>query len=92
MSEFGKRFDWPRWASDDDGWDTDTGAPGIGIFARAIQVWSSSQLRPTSVSEAARVFNCDPARVIEAVTWHHWMMLAGPHDDYTRLMIEHEGE
>jgi hypothetical protein len=45
-----------------------------------------------SVAEAARVFNVDPARVIEAVEIHSWMYLSGPHDDYTRLMIEHDGE
>lgn len=86
------RFDWDRWASDDDGWDTDTGAPGIGLFAKAIQVWSTGQLRPTSLAEAARVFNCDPARVIEAVEFHPFMYFSGPDDDYTRRLIEHDGE
>lgn len=84
--------DFTRWADDVDGYDLDTGEMGIGIFARAVQVWSMQQERTTSVAEAARVFCVVPRRVVEAVDWHPWMFLAGPHDDYDRLTIEHEGE
>jgi hypothetical protein len=85
-------FEFDRWADDDNGWDGWCSAPGIALFGNAIQVWAICNGGMSSVADAARVFNCDPARIIEAVDSHYWMFLSGPHDDYARLMIEHEGE
>lgn len=87
-----RRFSFEKWADEQTEWDTDTGAPGIELFGDAVQVWSVSQLRPTSVADAARAFNIAPERIVEAVEEHYWMLLDGPADDYERLMIEHEGE
>lgn len=84
---------WDRWADDDDGWDPATGAPSKAHFAGAIQVWSALNDHETSVADAARVFNCDPARIIEVIDeGYAWMYLTGPRDDYERLIIQHEGE
>lgn len=88
----GAPFRFDDWASDQQGCDMETGAPGIGSFANALQVWAVYQVEPVSVATAAAVFNIEPRRIIEAVEWHHYMLLSGPHDDYTRLMIEHDGE
>lgn len=81
-----------KWADEPDGFDITTGAPGIGAFANALQMWAINQRRPVSVAAAAVIFNFEIHRVIEAVEWHPYMLLSGPHDDYTRLMIEHDGE
>jgi hypothetical protein len=81
-----------RWAAEDDRWDQDTGAPGISLFGNAVQVWSTMQSEAVSVAAAARAFNVEPSRIIEAVNAHYWMFLSGPEDDYARLMIEDEGE
>lgn len=88
----GETFTFDQWALDQTGFDLESGAPGIGTFANALQLWSIYQDQPVSVALAAVVFNVEPRRIIEAVEWHFWMFLTGPHDDYTRLMIEHEGE
>lgn len=85
-------FSFDNWAEEADGWDTETGAPGIILFGDALQVWSISQNHPVSVADAARAFNISPARIVEAVEDHHWMLLVGPRHDYERLMIEHDGE
>lgn len=87
-----RQFD--TWNEDDPmAWDHDTGAPGLHLFAGAVQVWSVMQDRPTSVAEAAMTFNVEPCRIVEAVEdGHYWMYLSGPRDDFARLMIEHEGE
>lgn len=87
----------PKWSRDlflDEG-DHESGEAGFTLtqFANALQTWSFMQQgRPTSVAEAASVFNTDAATVIEAVESHHWMFLTGPRDAYDRLMIEHDGE
>lgn len=82
-----------RWGAEDDTWNLETGHhPGIHLVANAIQAWACFQEGPTSVADAARVFNIEPIRVIEAIEAHYWMFLEGPRDDYTHLMIEHEGE
>ncbi len=87
------RADFDKWAEEHRGWDQKTGAPGIGLFSNAVQVWALMQPEQSvSVARAARVFNVDPQRICEAVQWHVWMFLAGPTDDYTKLMIEHDGE
>lgn len=78
--------------SDALGWDNETGQPGAVIFQNAVQVWSVMQRRPTSVAEAALAFNCDAAMIIEAVEQHYWMLLEGPRDDLSKLIIEHDGE
>lgn len=87
-----RRFAFERWAADRQGWDTETGAPGIALFNNAVQVWAISQMRPVSVADAARAFNIAPERVVEAVEEHYWMFLEGSPGDYENLMIEHEGE
>lgn len=89
MSEL---YDFDEFASDEDGWNHATGAPSLRNFGTAIQVWSVMQNAPTSVADAARVFNCPHLRVIEAVEEHPWMFLEGARDDFAFLMIEHEGE
>lgn len=81
-----------RWAADEEVWDHETGAPSITHFGNALQVWSVLQNRSTSVADAAEAFNVAPGRIIEAVEESGWMYLAGPQDDYRRLMIEHDGE
>lgn len=87
------RFDFERWAHEElKTWDQDTGAPTIHHFGNALQVWSMFQNRDTSVAEAAKAFNCDPLRIIEAAQDHEWLFLSGPGDDYTRLLIQHDGE
>jgi hypothetical protein len=90
---FGNRFDFSRWAADElETWDQETGAPTITHFGNALQVWSHCQQRPTSVAEASLVFNVDPLRIVEAAEAHSYLFLNGPRDDYTRLMIEHDGD
>lgn len=94
---------WPEYSQtadfgpDPESWNIDAGGdyaglPGIGIFSDALQVWSVVQEGPVSVASAARAFNCTAARIIFAVRRHSWMYLAGPDDDYEKLLIEHEGE
>lgn len=85
-------FEIERWPEDEYEWDHETGTPGLAYFANAVQVWAFLQQRDVSVAEAARVFNVEPVRIVEAVDDHYWMDLDGPRDDYTRLMICHEGE
>lgn len=85
-------YEWSEWAADSDGWDPDPGAPGLYHFSGAVQTWSVMQNRPTSVADAAAAFNVAPTRIIEAAENNHWMLLVGPRDDFTRLMIEHDGE
>ena len=91
-----KTFDWDHWAEDGEHWDTDHGRPGKVLVACAIQFWSIANYerdgRNRTVAEAAEVFNISPLRVIEAVTWHYWMFLTGPSDDFSKMVIEHEGE
>lgn len=87
MSDYFGR-DPTRFDIEDDG----DGKPGIVQFGNALQVWSVMQERPTSVAEAAVAFNCEPLMIIEAVNDHNWMLLTGPDDDFTKLMIEHDGE
>lgn len=80
---------------DVDGWDHDTGKPGIQTFGNAIQVWAilnSEAGRPSTVAAAAEAFSVAPRMVLEAVAAHYWMYLEGPDDDYTKMRIEHEGE
>lgn len=70
----------------------ETGQPGIFLFANALQVWAIRQDHLVSVAEAAVAFRCPPLAIMEAVDRHAWMFLSGPDDDYSRLLIEHEGE
>lgn len=77
-----------RWS--DEGWES--GAPSLEMMTTALQVWSFLQQRPTSVAEAARVFNIEARRIVEAVNDNYWMFLRGPANDFAQLMIEHEGE
>jgi len=82
-----------RWGGEDDSWNLETGGhPGIALVGNAIQVWAAFQDNSPSVAQAAASFNLEAIRVIEAVEAHYWMFLEGPRDDYTRLMIQQEGE
>lgn len=74
-----------------DGYDTDTGKPGIMLVANAIQFWASQNYRCT-VREAAIAFKMTDADVRRAVIAHYWMFITGPDDDPTKQFIEHEGE
>ena len=85
------KHEW-RWAPDEDGWDTDDGAVGIGLFSRAIQVWSAMQDHPTTVADAVAVFHVPPSAIIEAVEYHPWIFLSGPDDDFSKMVIDHDGE
>lgn len=68
------------------GWDPDTGAPTVSMFANALQVWSACQNRQVvSVAEACLAFNVHPELVREAVHVHPWLTLEND-------AIEHEGE
>lgn len=73
-------------------WDSETGKPGIILFANAVQVWAVLQEGDVSVSRAATAFNVLPAMIVAAVKSHAWMFLTGPRDDFDKLLIEHEGE
>ena len=87
------RFDFDQWADEPSHWNQETGAPGMQYFGNAIQVWAVFQNRiNVSVADAAAAFNCDPARIIEAVEEQGWMDVEGPRDDFTRLIIVHDGE
>lgn len=93
MSARGFRIEFDDWADDDWGWDQDTGAPGIARVAEAIGVWVWFQNRThVSVADAALAFNCDPLRVIESADHHRCLFVSGPRDDFTRLIIEWDGE
>lgn len=63
------------------------GMPGVGIFGRAIQVWTfcNEDLNPT-VEDVAAAFHVDVALVEQAVRAHPWMEIE---PDRT---IYHEGE
>lgn len=89
MAVIGEDF----FASDDhiDGWDQETGKPGVALFGNAIQVWSILNGRKT-VADAAAAFNCSPQMVAAAVKQHHWMILVGGGDDFAKMFIDHDGE
>src|SRR3546814_4222477 len=64
----GPTFNFADWAEDENGWNQETGAPGIMKFAGAVQMWAWAQARShVTVREAAQAFNCDPGRIVEAV-------------------------
>lgn len=87
----GNPWDRPPYFADIDDvecWDTETGRPGIGLFAKAVQVWSLMQNRDTTVAAAALAFNVSERMIIEAVEWHPWMLLEGKDGD----IIGHDGE
>ena len=88
-----QRFAMNAWCPDENGWNQETGEPGILRFGNAIQVWSLTQGRTdVTVDEAAKAFNVEPRWIVEAVEDHPWMYLSGPLDDYTKLIIGHDGE
>ncbi len=82
------------WAADIAGWDQENGAPGIGLFGNAIQVWAIFQgpHHTVSVAEAAKAFNCDPQRIIQAVNDHSYMYLCGDSAKPLEQTIEHDGD
>lgn len=75
------------WAADDD-------PTGLRLrnISNAIQAWSWLQGRETTLGEAATVFNLTPERVIEAISDHPWMYLAGDPARPVFQTIEHEGD
>lgn len=80
-----------------DGYDTDTGKPGIMLVANAIQFWTAQHYVSMthsypSVRETALAFKMTDANVRRAVEAHPWMFVYGPDDDPTKQFIEHEGE
>lgn len=75
-----------------EGWDNETGKPGLGIFSNAVQVWSVRNFSTSTVAAAAEAFKVEPEIILAAVEAHPWMYLSGPGDDYSKLKIEHEGE
>ncbi len=80
------------WCQDGNLWDHDTGAPGIDLFSRAIQVWSVCQNRDgITIAEAALAFNVIPERIVEAIEHHPWMDVIGTGDIKSRV-IWNEGE
>lgn len=83
---------WDDWAPESEDWNTDTGAPNFYKFQGLVQAWSLFQVGETSVAEAALALNVPASRIVEAASDHPYMYLTGPHDDYTRLIIEHDGE
>lgn len=77
----------------EDGWDQETGKPGVGLFGNAVQVWSITQNHtPVTVAEAAAAFNVAPSMIVAAVKAHPWMFLEGQEGDFSKMTIEHEGE
>lgn len=72
-----------------DSWNQDRdedAAPGISLFANALQVWTMAQNKQVvTVHEAALSFNVRPEIIIQAVNYHAWMFLDGD-------LIEHDGE
>jgi len=86
------KVDFSAFGDADHEWDHETGRPGIGLFANALQVWACMRLKQVSVAEAARAFCCSPLRIIEAVEYHNFMYLSGPDDDLDKMLIGHDGE
>lgn len=68
-----------------DHWDIDNDLPCQTGFCNTLSMWSWMQRRPTSVDEAAMVFNCTREVILQAVESHMWLYLDGDN-------IEHEGE
>ncbi len=82
--------------NDEHSWNhEDDGKVGISLFGNAVQVWAifnANAGKSTSIADAAEAFSVDPLMIIEAVNAHYWMFTSGPHDDFTKMKIEHEGE
>lgn len=81
-----------KWGEDPETFNVDgDGAIGIGLFAKAIQVWALQQegFSPT-IKEAAKAFNCSVANITDAVEYHPYMFLSKREDG--ELIIDHDGE
>lgn len=69
-----------------------------GVFwkdiAGAILTWRAMNFgEDRSVADAAKAFNTSPSVIREAITVHaYWVFISGPDDDYTKQMIELDGE
>ncbi|NTG86187.1 hypothetical protein G6L15_08515 [Agrobacterium rhizogenes] len=73
----------------------DDGKVGIMLFGNAVQVWAifnTEASKPTDVASAATAFAVEPLMIIEAINDHPWMYIEGPDDDFSKMLIEHEGE
>lgn len=83
-----------QWCEDGRAWDSDTSMPSKENIGSAISSWAWLQQRPCSVKEAAKVFNIRPDKVKEAIDYFEGypVCLIGPPDDFSKLIIEHEGE
>ncbi|NOU05316.1 MAG: hypothetical protein HOO99_03955 [Hyphomicrobiaceae bacterium] len=70
-----------------------SGRPGIGIVANAILFWVGQQNGKATVAECARAFVMPPAAVVEAVAFHHFMLVTGNLDGpFDEMSIEQDGE
>ena len=70
----------------------DSGRPGIGLVASAIQFWALQNIgKSCTIGRAAAVFNMPAEAVAEAIDHHCWMFR---HEDAPLLeqQIEHDGE
>ena len=76
-------------------WDSDTGKIGMGRFGSLIQDITIYCKKIKSVADVVALLDaseCSAQDVIDAVEEHPWMYLEGPTDDYSKLMIQHDGE
>ena len=78
--------------SEDYSWDMETGEPERGLLSNAIQVWAILQKREVSIADAAKAFNIEPSRAYDAVVYHPYMLVAEMTDDFSQMIIVHDGE
>ena len=84
------KFIFDQFAENENGWDTDTGRPGIMYVANAIQAWSTFNYgKACTVGMAATIFNLREEDVVAAIAAHPWMIIIGTGSN---ALIEHEGE
>ena len=82
-----------HFGSEAESWNHDEdGKPGINLFANAVQVWTIMNGDGATVAQAASAFACPPQMIVECVEHHYWMFLEGPDDDFSKMVIAHEGE
>ncbi|KPF84490.1 hypothetical protein IP70_15815 [alpha proteobacterium AAP38] len=81
-----------EFGTEDEGWDIDgNGGPGIGLTAKAVQVWAVCQPVQSTIGDAATAFNLPLAMIAQAVEYHPYMYLDGPADN-PATAIGHDGE
>jgi hypothetical protein len=88
-----EEYAFEKFGAEEDGWDHETGAPGIILFSNAVQVWTRCQkYQPVSFADVAEAFNVPGKLVVEAVDFHPWLSLYGSGDDFKTTFVEHLGE